>query len=203
MLIEDQNHRVELEQNVQNASDRVISLLWKWLHRVDSFSGTKKFWFDRKRQIGFPSSSQRKHLSPQLTSQVRSHKDLQGINWKICKELDAENAERKEIRRSRWSFFWKGKTHMHETNARGNTRELHLELVGDNVTYVRVYWLRSQVRSLDHRSYSSCKLNGITIFRLSILMYSHLVELLWLMTWSKASLRWNNIPWVVVLILLM
>ena len=27
-----------------------------------------------------PSSSQRKHLSPQLTRQVRSHKDLQGIN---------------------------------------------------------------------------------------------------------------------------
>ena len=42
------------------------------------------------------SSSQRKHLSPQLTRQVRSHKDLQGINWKICNELDAENAEQIE-----------------------------------------------------------------------------------------------------------
>ena len=57
-----------------------------------------------------PSSSQRKHLSPQLTRQVRSHKDLQGINWKICKELDAGNAEQKESeKKSRWSFFWKGK----------------------------------------------------------------------------------------------
>ena len=30
---------------------------------------------------------------------------------------------------------------MQETNAKtqGNTRELHLELVGDKVTYVRVY----------------------------------------------------------------
>ena len=26
-------------------------------------------------------------------------------------------------------------------------------------------------------------------------MYAHLVELLWPMTWSKASLIWNNIPW--------
>ena len=33
-------------------------------------------------------------------------------------------------------FFEKGETHMHETNARGNTRELHLELGGDKVTYV-------------------------------------------------------------------
>ena len=85
-----------------------------------------------------------------------------------------------------------------------NTRELHLEMVGDKVTYVRVYWLRSQVRSLDHRSYSSFKLKmGLPFFCLSILMYSHLVELLWLMTWSKASLRWNNIPWVVELIMIM
>ena len=38
-------------------------------------------------------------------------------------------------------FFDKRETHMHETNARTqrNTRELHLELVGDKVTYVRVY----------------------------------------------------------------
>ena len=40
-------------------------------------------------------------------------------------------------------------------------------------------------------------------FSFKHLMYSHLVELLWPMTWGKASLRWNNIPWVVVLILLM
>ena len=37
--------------------------------------------------------------------------------------------------------FLKGVTNMQETNARArrNTRELHLELVGDKVTYVRVY----------------------------------------------------------------
>ena len=47
---------------------------------------------------------------------------------------------------------------MQETKARRDTRELHLEMVGDKVTYVRVYRLRSQVRALDHRSYSSFKL---------------------------------------------
>ena len=52
MLIEDKNHRVELEQNVQNASDRVISQHYNRLHRVDSFGGTEKFRFDRKRQAG-------------------------------------------------------------------------------------------------------------------------------------------------------
>ena len=36
-------------------------------------------------------------------------------------------------------FFLKGETQMQETNAKGNTRELHLELGGDKVTYVRVY----------------------------------------------------------------
>ena len=39
-------------------------------------------------------------------------------------------------------FFLKGETNMHETNARAqkkNTRELHLEQVGDKVTYVRLY----------------------------------------------------------------
>ena len=43
-----------------------------------------------------PSSSQINHLSPQLTRQVRSHKDLQGINREICNELDAGNAEQIE-----------------------------------------------------------------------------------------------------------
>ena len=38
--------------------------------------------------------------------------------------------------------FLEGETNMHETNARAqkkNTRELHLELFDDKVTYVRVY----------------------------------------------------------------
>ena len=169
-------------------TDLCASVAWK------DFS-----WTEHIRPV-WPSSWQRRHLSPQLTRQVRSHKDLQGINWRICKELDAGNAEQRKERKSRWSFF------MHETNARTrrNTRELHLGLVGDKLTYVRVYWLRSQVRSLDHRSYSLFKLKmGLPFFCLSILMYSHLVELLWLMNWSKASLRWNNIPWVVVLIVIM
>ena len=71
--------------------------------------------------------------------------------------MDAGNAEQK---RNLDEVFLKGETNMHETNSRAqkNTKELHLELGGDKVTYVRVYWLRSQVRSLDHRSYSSFKL---------------------------------------------
>ena len=44
-------------------------------------------------------------------------------------------------------------------------KKLHLEMVGDKVTYVGVYWLRSQVRSLDHSSYSSFKLKmGLPFF---------------------------------------
>ena len=130
---------------------------------------TSCFRFSQRKQTGDAEFEiERKQLSSQLTRQIRPHKDLQGIYWKICNELDAENAEcqeRKEIKGSRWSFFRKGKTHMHETNARGNTRELHLELGGDKFTYVRVYWLRSQVRSLDLWSYSSFKLeNEVTNF---------------------------------------
>ena len=52
-------------------------------------------WTENRRPVG-PSSSQRKHLSPQLTRQVRPHKDFQGINRKICNELDAGNAEQIE-----------------------------------------------------------------------------------------------------------
>ena len=54
--------------------------------------------------------------------------------------------KREETEKSRWSFFLflkkRKKLNMHETNAitqRKNTRELHLELGGDIVTYVRVY----------------------------------------------------------------
>ena len=120
--------------------------------------------FDRKLQTGVTEFNTERHLSPQLTRQIRSHKDLQGINWRICKELDAGNAEMNKEKKTNLDedFFlikWWG-TNMQETNARTqrNTRELHLELVGDKVTYVRVYWLRSQVGSLDHRSYSLFKL---------------------------------------------
>ena len=54
----------------------------------------------------------------------------------ICNELDAENAEQTER-----NLDDVGETNMHETNAktRKRTRELHLEMVGDKVTYVRVY----------------------------------------------------------------
>ena len=103
-------------------------------------------------------------------------------------------------------FFFERGTSKQKTSARAhrNNSELHLELVGDKVTYVRVYWLRSQVKTLDHRSYSLFKLkNRVAIFRLSILMYSHIVELLGPLSWGKASLRWNDIPWVVVLNLIM
>ena len=57
-------------------------------------------------------------------------------------------------------FFLEKETNMQEINARAqrNTRELHLELVGDKVTYVSVYCPRTQVTTLDHRLYSSIKL---------------------------------------------
>ena len=60
----------------------------------------------------------------------------------ICKELDAENAEKKRKEKKLKvldEVFLKGKTNMQETKARRDTRELHLEMVGDKVTYVRVY----------------------------------------------------------------
>ena len=102
-------------------------------------------WTDGNRLVG-PSSSQRKHLSPQLTRQVRSPKDLQGIG---CRECRKEKKLKRSLDEVGNKYAWdKCKS------TKRNTRELHLELVGDKVTYVRVYWLRSQVRSLDHRSYS-------------------------------------------------
>ena len=52
MLVEDKNHRVELEQKVQDANDRVFSQHGDRLHRVVSFGGTEKFRFDRKMQVG-------------------------------------------------------------------------------------------------------------------------------------------------------
>ena len=114
-----------------------------------------------------PSLHREKHLSPQITRHVGSHKDLQWISWRICKELSAENAEQKTKRKEKklkdldevFLFKKREKINMHETNAitqRKNTRELHLELGGDIVTWV--YWLRSQVGTLAHRSYSSFKL---------------------------------------------
>ena len=58
----------------------------------------------------------------------------------ICNELDAENAEQTE-RNLDEVFFERGK-HIcmrQMQNTEKNTRELHLEMVGDKVTYVRVY----------------------------------------------------------------
>ena len=108
-----------------------------------------------------PSSSQRKHLSPQLTRQVRSHKDLQGIRCRECWTKRNQKRNLDEI------FFERGNKYAWDIckSIEKNARELHLEMVSDNVTYVRVYWLRSQVRSLDHRSYSSFKLKmGLPFF---------------------------------------
>ena len=82
----------------------------------------KGFGWTKNNKPVWPSSSQRKHLSPQLTRQVRSHKDLQGINWKICNELDAGNAEQKKQKRNLDEVFLKGETNMHETNARAQKR---------------------------------------------------------------------------------
>ena len=126
----------------------------------------KGFGWTENNKLVKPSSSQRKHLSPQLTRLVRSHKDLQGIYWMICNELDAESAEQTE-RNLDEVFFGRGNKYAWDKckNTEKNTRELHLELGGDIVTYVRVYWLRSQVRTLDDRSYSSFKLKmGLPFF---------------------------------------
>ena len=56
------------------------------------------------------------------------------MNWMQGMQNKAEKRNLDEV------FFERGKN-MQETNARTqrNTRELHLELVGDKVTYVRVY----------------------------------------------------------------
>ena len=58
----------------------------------------------------------------------------------ICKELDAENAEKTE-RNLDEVFFERGNTYALDKckNSKKNTGELHLEMVGDKVTYVRVY----------------------------------------------------------------
>ena len=66
-------------------------------------------------------------MSPQLTRLERSHKDLQGINYRICNELDAENVEQnREKKRNLDEVFFvvvlKGETNMHETNARAQKR---------------------------------------------------------------------------------
>ena len=107
----------------------------------------KWFGLTERDESVWPSSRQREHLSPQLIRQIRSHKDLQGINWKICNEFDARDKCKNTKKQQR------------------NNRELHLEMVGGKVIYVRVYWLRSQVRTLDHRSYSLLKLKmGLPFF---------------------------------------
>ena len=165
MLVEDKNHRVELEQKCRIKWQVVFSAVKSGTELCASVAPKGFGWTESNRPVG-PSSSQRKHLSPQLTRLVRSHKDLQGINWRMCKEFDAENAEQTE-RNLDEVFFERGNTYAWDKckNTEENTRELHLEMVGDEVTYVRVYWLRSQVRSLDHRSYSSFKLKmGLPFF---------------------------------------
>ena len=68
---------------------------------------------------------------------------------RICKELAKRFAmnlmqgmqNTNKQKRNLDEVFFERETNMHETNARAqrNTRELHLELGGDKVTYVRVY----------------------------------------------------------------
>jgi hypothetical protein len=170
MLVEDKNHRVELEQICRMQMAKCfLSIEFGY---SELFASVAPSWFGlaEKNKSVKPISTQREnncHFSS--LRQIRSHKDVQGINWKICNELDAGNVEhnRENKRNLDEVFFDKRETHMLETNARSqrNNRELHLELVGNKVTYVRVFWLRSQVRPLDHRSYSSFKLKmGLPFF---------------------------------------
>ena len=58
----------------------------------------------------------------------------------ICNELDVENAEQAE-RNLDEVFFERGNKYACDKckNTEKYTRELHLEMVGDKVTYVRVY----------------------------------------------------------------
>ena len=63
----------------------------------------------------------------------------------ICKELNAENAEQKQKEKKLKDldevFFERGNKYARDkcNNIEKNTREIHLEMVGDKVTYVRVY----------------------------------------------------------------
>ena len=54
-------------------------------------------------------------MSPQLTRQVRSHKDLQGFNAE-------QKIKEKKLKRSLDEVFLKRETNMHETNARAQKR---------------------------------------------------------------------------------
>ena len=94
MLVEDKIHWVELDQKKLRISGKLFSCCEIGGTELETSVVPKIFGWTEKNKSVEPSSSQRKHLSPQLTRLVRSHKDLQGIYWKICKELDAENAEK-------------------------------------------------------------------------------------------------------------
>ena len=168
MQVEDKNHWVELEQICRMQMKKCLLSIETGNTELNSSVAPKWFGLTERDKPVCASSTQREQWSSQLTRQIRSHKDLQGIKWKICNELDAGNAEHnRENKRNLDEVFLKRGKNMQETNARTqrNTRELHLELVDDKVTYVRVYWLRRQVRTLDRRSYSSFKLKmGLPIF---------------------------------------
>ena len=80
MLVEDKNHRVDLEQisRMQMANCFLIIEIGN----TESFSLVAPSCFglaEKKRSVR-PSSTQRKILSSQLTRQIGSHKDLQGIS---------------------------------------------------------------------------------------------------------------------------
>ena len=69
-------------------------------------------------------------------------KDLQGIKCRKCRTKTKR--KEKKLKDLDEVFFLKKrkKINMHETNAitqRKNTRDLHLKLGGDIVTYIRVY----------------------------------------------------------------
>ena len=96
MLVEDKIHWVELDQ--KNHRNK-----WQAVFLCSEIGSTELYSLVAPTGLGGaendkpvePISSQRKHSSPQLTRQVRSHKGLQGINWMVCNELDAGNAEQK------------------------------------------------------------------------------------------------------------
>ena len=132
MLVGDKIHWVELDQKKHRICGNLFS--WCEIGGTEWYASVvpKGFSWTKNNKSVKPSSSQRKHLSPQLTRLVKSHKENQKQTKRNPDEV----------------FFWKGKQicmrqmqkHRKEhkrTSSRYGRRQSH---------YVRVYWLRSQVR---------------------------------------------------------
>ena len=86
---------------------------------VKSVAPSCVLWLHRKNSVGPKKTNRRDRVHHSETTCHLSSLDNLDLT-RICKELDAWNAEQKN--ESRWSFFLKGETNMHETNARAHKR---------------------------------------------------------------------------------